>query len=78
MVENDHFEKYLNVDPVLKQLASQMFFVQDGNHRLVAWTGYIDHMHPLDCSWHIHVDCIVVVFKGHTEIFFEAMNDMNW
>ena len=53
---NSEFKEFLKGDPDLTFLANKMFFVWDGNHRLMAWYPYIALKHPLELKWHYAVE----------------------
>jgi hypothetical protein len=39
------FEAFLQSNEDLKFMSNQIFYVWDGNHRLLAWTDHIDKVH---------------------------------
>ena len=54
-----------------------MFYVWDGNHKLVAWTEFISQVHPNDLYWHFCVRTIVLhTFDNVTSVLI-AMHDIN-
>jgi hypothetical protein len=74
---NDEFEAKLASNPRLKSLCGRMFFICDGNHRFMAWTGYIDRLHSNDPEWHFSVDSICLDTKGKVALLLNAMHDIN-
>lgn len=74
---NDLFESKLKANKHLQHLQGRMFFICDGNHRFMAWTGYIDRLHRGDRSWHYAVDSICLDTKGKTGLLLNAMHDIN-
>lgn len=75
--ENDAFNTILNGTPGLEKYQSSKFFVCDGNHRLLAWSAYIQHNHSNDRDWHISVDSIILEIKGKIGDVMHAMHDIN-
>ena len=75
---NEEFDAMLQNDPDLAHLSGKMFYVWEGNHRLLAWWRHINKHHSLDKDWHISVDRIVVDPRHSTAVFLNAMNDINW
>jgi hypothetical protein len=55
----------------------RMFFICDGNHRFMAWTGYIKRLHKDDRDWHYSVDSICLDTKGKGGLLLNAMHDIN-
>ena len=53
--KNVEFEEFLNADPELHFFSNKMFYVYDGNHKLVAWTEFIHKAHPNDLDWHFQI-----------------------
>jgi hypothetical protein len=74
---NDEFEAKLALNPHLQFLCGCMFFVCDGNHRLKAWTGYIQRLHSNDREWHYAVDSICLDARGKGGLLLNAMHDIN-
>jgi len=74
---NDTFNAKLCETPELEHLQSCKFFVCDGNHRLLAWSSYIEKQHNLDPDWHILVDSIILETKGRISVVMHAMHDVN-
>jgi hypothetical protein len=74
---NCEFEEFLKLDPDLSIFSNKMFFVWDGNHRLMTWYPYIASRHSTVLDWHYAVECRLLVTLGHTGVLIEAMNDIN-
>lgn len=74
---NRVFESQLKANKHLQHLQGRMFFICDGNHRYMAWTGYIDRLHREDRDWHIAVDSICLETKGKIGLLLNAMHDIN-
>ena len=74
---NDEFEAKLALHPHLKSLCGRMFFICDGNHRFMAWMGYIYRLHRNDRGWHYMVDSIYLDTKGKVALLLNAMHDIN-
>ncbi len=66
------------MDPDLAHMSGKMFFVWEGNYRLIAWWRHINKFHATESKWHISVDAIVVDPRKSIAIFFNTMNDINW
>lgn len=49
--KNMEFEAFLVQDLDLSFLSNKMFFVWDGNHRLMAWFPYIASKHSQELKW---------------------------
>jgi len=75
--KNDVFNAYLNATPGLEHLQSSMFFVCDGNHRLLAWKSYISKNYRDNEKWHVAMDSIVLDTKGRIGLAIHAMHDIN-
>lgn len=60
-VEVTKFEAFLDSEPELARLKNLRFYICDGNHRHIAWMSHINRLHSVDPSWHINVDCIILV-----------------
>jgi hypothetical protein len=60
MFENEIFESFLLAKTDLKSLLKRMFFVWDGNHKLLALLPYIKHLHDDEPPWHISIHSIVL------------------
>jgi hypothetical protein len=74
---NDEFEAKLALNPHLKFLCGRMFFVCDGNHRLKAWTGYIQRLHSNDREWYYAMDSICLDARSKGGFLLNAMHDIN-
>jgi hypothetical protein len=74
---NTEFEAKLASNPHLKFLCGWMFFVCDGNHRLKAWTSYINRLYSNDQKWHYTVDNICLDARGKAGLLLNAMHDIN-
>jgi len=75
--EHEDFESKVKDDPILGILSGRMFFVWDGNHRLLAWRQFIDRAHAEDPEWHLSVECILLNVGDSTPILLNAMHDIN-
>ena len=78
--ENDKFESFLRGDKDLMTLSGCMFFVYDGNHRLLAWKECIDTDHKDDALWyekHGCPECVVLDTTGGRGDVLNAMHDIN-
>ena len=76
-LENEEFESKVKADPDLASLSGHMFFVWDGNHRLLAWRQFIDRVHCEDRDWHLSVECIVLNVGDSAPLLLNAMHDIN-
>jgi hypothetical protein len=77
---NDAFENYLKSDPDLVGLSGLIFFVYNGNHRLLAWKEVIETFHVEDQHWiskNGNPECVVLDTVGGCEDIFTAMHDIN-
>ena len=74
---NDGFELKVAADPDLAKLSKHMFFVWDGNHRLLAWRQFIERVHCEDRDWHLSVECIVLNVGDSAPLLLNAMHDIN-
>ena len=54
-----------------------MFYVYNGNHRLVAWTEFIHQAHPNDLEWHFRVRTIVLRTLDNVTNVLTAMHGIN-
>ena len=54
------FRQFLQPNPELWFLSNKMFYVWNGNHRLVAWTEFISEAHTNDLDWHFCMRTIVL------------------
>jgi hypothetical protein len=78
--ENDKFESLLRADKDLMSLSGCMFFVYDGNHRLLAWKECIESNHKDDALWyekHGCPECVVLDTTGGRGDVLNAMHDIN-
>ena len=71
------FEQFLQSNRELQFLSNKMFYVWDGNHKLVAWTEFISVAHPNDLDWHFHVRTIVLHTLDNVINILTAMHDIN-
>jgi hypothetical protein len=46
--QSEAFNLFVEFDPELAHLKNRMFYVCDGNHRLLSWMGYIRRLHSSD------------------------------
>jgi hypothetical protein len=74
---NIEFEAKLASNPHLRFICGRMFFICDGNHRFMAWTGYIKRLHKDDREWHYSIDSICLDTKGKGGLLLNAMHDIN-
>lgn len=77
---NEKFESFLRADRDLIDLSGRMFYVYDGNHRLLAWREYIESEHSGDGLWyakHGSPDCVVLDTSGGRGDILNAMHDIN-
>jgi hypothetical protein len=78
--ENNAFENCLKSDPDLMGLSGSMFFVYDGNHRLLAWKEVIETLHAEDQHWvskNGNPECVVLDTVGGPGDILTAMHDIN-
>jgi hypothetical protein len=78
--ENDKFESFLRADKDLMSLSGFMFFVYDGNHRLLAWKECIETDHKDDALWyekHGCPECVILDTTGGRGDVLNAMHDIN-
>ena len=78
--ENDKFESFLRADKDLMSLSGCMFFVYDGNHRLLAWKECIESDHKDDALWyekHGCPECVILDTTGGRGDVLNAMHDIN-
>jgi hypothetical protein len=54
------FEDFLKADKDLCFMSNRVFYVWDGNHRLMAWTDHIHRVHRTELQWHYRVRSIVL------------------
>ena len=73
---NREFERALNSNPALDKFLNRMFYVGDGNHRLLAWYPLIEWNHKNDPTFHIPVKSIILSITNvnHKEIFHAMTN----
>ena len=71
------FESRLLNSPHLKHLQGKMFFVCDRNHKLKAWTRFINRMYSDNKEWHIFVDLICLDSRGKSALLLNAMHKIN-
>ena len=71
------FEQFLQSDPELHFLSNKMFYVWNGNHRLVAWMELISQAHPNDLDWDFCVRTIVLHTLDNVTSMLIAMHDIN-
>jgi len=76
-LEHEDFEAKVRNDPILDILSGHMFYVWDGNHRLLAWRQFVDRVHGGDRDWHLSVECIVLNVGESTPLLLNAMHDIN-
>ena len=56
-----------------------MFYVWEENHCLfVWWQHYINKFHNTKNKWHFFMNCIVINPTNSTNVFLNAMNNINW
>jgi hypothetical protein len=73
-------ESFLRKDKDLMGLSGCMFFVYDGNHRLLAWKECIESDHKDDALWyekHGCPECVVLDTTGGRGDVLNAMHDIN-
>ena len=78
--ENDRFECLLRADKDLMSLNECMFFVYDGNRRLLAWKECIETNHKDDTLWyekHGCLECVVLDTTGGRGDVLNTMHDIN-
>jgi hypothetical protein len=78
--KNDKFESFLRKDKDLTSLSGCMFFVYDGNHRLLAWKECIETDHKDDALWyekHGCPECVILDTTGGRGDVLNAMHDIN-
>jgi hypothetical protein len=78
--ENEAFEERLQSDPDLQCLSGSMFFVYDGNHRLLAWKEVIETLHGDDQQWYTkngNPECVVLDTAGGRGDILSAMHNIN-
>ena len=65
---NQEFEDELVLLPHLASLSMKMFYVWEGNHRLIAWKCAIRDMFPDNKEKHYRVLCTIIDPKRVSEI----------
>ena len=72
------FESLLNTSPYLKKFSNRMFYVWDGNHRLLAWYPFIASNQRNNPVFHVPVKAIVLrVEEDNCKELLHAMTDWN-
>ena len=72
------FESVLNTSPYLKKFSNRMFYVWDGNHRLLAWNPFIASNQRNNPAFHVPVKAIVLrVEESNRKELLHAMTDWN-
>ena len=72
------FERVLNTSPYLKKFSNRMFYVWDGNHRLLAWYPFIASNQRNNPALHVPVKAIVLrVEENNRKELLHAMTDWN-
>ena len=72
------FESLLNTSPYLKKFSNRMFYVWDGNHRLLAWYPFIASNQRNNPAFHVPVKAIVLrVEENNRKELLHAMTDWN-
>ena len=74
---NSHLEEFFNADPELRCLSNKMFYIHDGNHRLVARTEFIHQAHSNDLDLHFWVRTIVLSILDNVTNILTTMHDIN-
>ena len=75
-----HSKTCLKSDPDLVGLSGSMFFVYDGNHRLLAWKEVIETLHTEDQHWVLrngNPECVVLNTAGGRGNMLIAVHDIN-
>ena len=78
--ENAEFERILRADEELKALSGKLFYVYDGNHRLMAWKRVIETLHQGDADWyhnHGRPTCVVLDYSRGRGDILNAMHEIN-
>ena len=76
--EDAAFEERLQENPGLRRFSNKMFYVWDGNHRLMAWYPLINERHPSDSEFHVPVRCTLVKVTDENKLkLLSAMRDVN-
>ena len=72
------FESILNTSPYLKKFSNRMFYVWDGNYRLLAWYLFIASNQRNNPAFHVSVKAIVVrVEENNCKELLHVMTDWN-
>ena len=72
------FESILNTSPYLKKFSNHMFYVWDGNHKLLAWYPFIASNQRNNPAFHVPVKAIVLrVEENNRKELLHAMTDWN-
>ena len=72
------FEGILNTSPYLKKFSNRMFYVSDGNHRLLAWYPFIMSNQRNNPAFHVPGKAIVLrVEENNRKELPHAMTDWN-
>jgi hypothetical protein len=58
-------------------MLNRLFYVWDGNHRLLAWTDHIHKMHRTELQWHYCVRSIVLHTQDAVTDTLNSMHDIN-
>ena len=75
---NKEFESVLNSSPYLKKFSNRMFYVWDGNHRLLAWYPFIASNQRNNPAFHVPVKAIVLkVEESNRKELLHAMIEWN-
>ena len=70
------FESLLNASPYLKKFSNRMFYVWDGNHRLLTWYPFIASNQRNNPAFHVPVKAIVLrVEENNRKELLHAMTD---
>ena len=70
------FVSVLNSSPYLKKFSNKMFYVSNGNHRLLAWYPFITTNQKNNLAFHVLVKSIVLnVHEGNRKELVHAMTD---
>ena len=70
------FKSVLNTSPYLRKFSNRMFYVWDGNHRLLAWYPFIASNQRNNLAFHVPVKAIVLrVEENNRKELLHAMTD---
>ena len=76
--EDKEFESVLNSSLNLKKFSNRMFYVWDGNHRLLAWYPFIASNQRNNPAFHVPMKAIVLkVEESNRKELLHAMTDWN-